>query len=299
MTNNLAPVAITVYDRPKHFQKCLHHLAKAKGAETTEVLIFIDAPKCENVELTQKTILEICRNQKGFKSIFTIMPNENLGASGNLQRLLKYMSEEYDYFIVIEDDIICSRNFLTFMNRGLHTFKNDDDIQSISAYNIPDFTSDDELYLSKYTNAWGLGYWSTKSLLPYLLYSHNPYTEIQEKSLKAKVKQYHPKLKKLLKQINVNNKLNDIQATFYNIKNDAYQLRPTKSLTQNIGFDGSGEHCGIDTRFTQNITSNTTSIDITKVNAYKLIHDQQFYNFFHPRRSFQQKIKTRLSKPWK
>ena len=295
----MAPIAITVYDRSSHFRQCLINLENNTEASETDVLVFMDAAIDTFAAKNQDEIIEFCINNQVFKSITILKSKINLGASGNIMRVFEYMTEHYEFFIVMEDDILCAPEFLQFINKGIQKYYFNKDIVSISGFNIPDFKCETDTYLSKYSNVWGVGYWSHKGLLKYILNVHNPSEELKNPELLKNVIKYHPKLPNLLEKINFANKLDDIQSTLFNIKEQTYQVRPKHSLTKNIGFDGSGENCGRDDRFMLHNLKGVASPSMDEILSYDILVDKQFYDFFQKRDSLYNKVKHKLHRSMK
>ena len=64
--------------------------------------------------------------------------------------------------IILEDDIVCSLDYLTSMNDALNTYVNNNKIFSISGYSFPinipsDYNGD--VYLLPRASTWGWGTW--------------------------------------------------------------------------------------------------------------------------------------------
>ena len=74
------------------------------------------------------------------------------------------MSENYESFIVIEDDLIVSNQFLKFMNAGLIYYKSFERVLTLSAFNYVKIPKNYiwDCYFAKRTNPWGWATWSNK-----------------------------------------------------------------------------------------------------------------------------------------
>lgn len=292
------PVAISFYNRFDKLEACLNSLAACTGSNQTDILVFLDIGNSEHGENDIKNTKDITKGLTEFSSLNVVASKSRLGASQNAQRILHYMSTNYESFICLEDDVVCDRNFLKIMKELMNVAEGDDRISSVGAFSPNMGGSNQNFYLSKYFNGYGVGFWSNSILIKYLLECHNPYDELVKAKIENKVLQYHPTLSSLLKKINKNNKLNDIQATYYNIVHDQYQIRPTTSLTTNSGFDGSGINSG----YRQNMPVFTVSNALDKVDTsevlcleYNKLLDEKFYRFFREPVKFRARFRHKIS----
>ena len=107
----------------------------------------------------------------------------------------------------------------------------------------------------------------------------------------------HKNLKRSLKKVDAENKLNDIQATFYHIKNDSYQLRSTLPYAANIGFDGTGENSGVrDGHYVDNMPQDDHIFFISdKEISYDVDFDRKYYQHFYPKLSWAKMFKKLLT----
>ena len=277
-------VAITVYDRVKHFKQCLQALSSCVGADQADVYIFLDISTSKHRWHITEQIELLSKKMTGFSSLSVLRSSVNLGASGNSQRLLSYM-RKFEKFLVLEDDVIVHPKFLDVMNRLFVCAKNNTAITSVGAFSIETNNNTRSIYLSSYFNGYGCGFWSDSPLLDYLLTVHDPYDEMVREGLQKKIFKRHKNLKRSLKKIDVESKLNDIQATFYHIKNDMYQLRTALPYVANIGFDGTGANCGVrDYGNVNNMLQDDHVFFISdKEITYDIDFDRRYFQHFHPK----------------
>ena len=284
-----APIAITVYDRLDCFKRCIAHLKKNLYANKSSIFVYSDGALKTKDNVKVNEIRDYVKKIRGFKSVKLIAHNKNFGSFQNSRIALKEMSNNFVSFIILEDDIITSPKFLKFVNEALIFYNNSQKVLSVSGYNIPFFKNESELYKSHFFNGWGVGFWSKKLLLQELDNVKKPYLDMLKNGLKSKVKKIHPKLPVLLKKIDNGKDLTDIHLTYLMIKNNWYQIRPIKSLTKNVGFDGRGVNSGVDQRFLDSEFSDETVV-INNDFEYKLSDDKQYYFYFNPKINFISKI---------
>lgn len=160
----LAPIALFCFNRIDTLIRCIESLYLSTEAIYSDIIIFSDASRNQEDWNKINEIRYYIKNINGFKSIRIIEREQNLGVDYNIIKGIQQMSEEYDRFIVVEDDLIVSKHFLRFMNAGLDHFKSFEKVLTLSAFNyvkIPNSYIFD-CYLVGRTNSWGWATWSNK-----------------------------------------------------------------------------------------------------------------------------------------
>ena len=75
----------------------------------------------------------------------------------------------------------------------------------------------------------------------------------------------------------------DIKAMYAQFLSDQYTVYPVRSLTQNIGHDGTGEHCGINEKFNVEMWDKATDfvfLDNIQSDERIIKENQKFRAFF-------------------
>ena len=180
---------------------------------------------------------------------------------------LNQIFKTYDKCIIIEDDILISKNFLYQMNYFLDKFSKNKSIASIEGYmypikfkkSIPDY------FFLKGTGCWGWATWRR---------SWQNYEESVQKLLKKfKGKKElvndfdyynsYPYYKMLKKQKWSKKKSWAIKWYASNFIKNNFTVYFKNTLVKNIGLDGSGENCRIDYQINQKKFRNQTCKFIT------------------------------------
>jgi len=125
MNRNLAPVILFVYNRPWHTRQTLEALKNNDLAEESILYIFSDGPKKNADQQDINKIQEVrclikeenwCGEVKIFES------RENFGLADSVIRGVSKVINIHDRVIVLEDDIVVGKYFLTFINSGLEVY---------------------------------------------------------------------------------------------------------------------------------------------------------------------------------
>ncbi|RZL30325.1 MAG: sugar transferase, partial [Pedobacter sp.] len=76
---NLAPIALFVYNRPQHTERTIKFLKQNNLAKESKLFIFSDGAKSKSEEENVAEVRAIINNVEGFKSIKVIERKENAG----------------------------------------------------------------------------------------------------------------------------------------------------------------------------------------------------------------------------
>lgn len=240
-----APVVLFVFGRMDHTKETVNKLRNNYLAKDTDLIIYSDSFKNEidrtNVELVREYLDSI---GDGFKTIKIIKRKENYGLARNIMEGVTEVTNIYGQAIVLEDDIVTSPFFLTYMNESLEKYKNNKNVWHISGWNYP--ISDLELpdaFFWKTMNCWGWATWGDR----WSEFSKEPQKLIDSWSKDDIYKFNVDGTNNFWSQVIANNKgvLNTWAIFWYAtiFQNNGLCLNPTTSLVFNIGNDGSGENC--------------------------------------------------------
>lgn len=245
------PVLIPTLNRYQHFKECVESLAKCTHADKTELVIGLDYPPSEKYVEGWKKIKEFIPSISGFNKVTVFEHTHNLGSIGNWKALQSYSAEHYDAWINTEDDNVFSPCFLDYMNKCLEKYKDDNSILAVSGYMDPiawNTTTESTVIKTQDYAAWGIGKWkrTNEELDQYMPEHYMHYVCTHRK----KLWKMRNNLRDLYQLIfwTKNNPALDIRCDFtiacYMIINKKYCINPLLSLVRNMGYDGSGEHCG-------------------------------------------------------
>ncbi|NLK71691.1 MAG: sugar transferase [Clostridiales bacterium] len=263
MNNTYAPIILFVYKRPEHTAKTLAALGECFGIEESELFVFADGPKNLQDETDVTETRRIVREFDKCKAIHIIESGVNKGLANSVISGVTEVIEQYGRAIVVEDDLVLAPDFLTYMNQALDYYESDQRIWSITGYsfniNFPkDYTSD--MYLSYRASSWGWATWKDRwdkvdwDVLDYPEFKTN-------KKLRNKFNRGGRDLSSML-DAQMQGKIDSwaIRWCYAQSKNNALTVYPRISRIQNIGFDGSGSHCGITSKYNTIISYGTERV---------------------------------------
>ena len=247
----LAPIVLFTYNRPFHTEKTLQALKACNLAAESDLVIFSDGIKNDSdQEKVQKT-REIIRSIEGFKSIEIIESEKNKGLARSVIDGVTYVINKYSRVIVLEDDLVVTPNFLSYMNYYLEEYENEERVISIHGYVYPIETSSNAPFFIQGADCWGWATWKRG----WDLFDedagklYNAISKNKELSKRFDFDGSYPYLKMPKDQID--GKVDSWAIRWYAsafLKNKL-TLYPSISLVENIGMDGSGTHVGKTIKF--------------------------------------------------
>lgn len=242
----LAPILITVYDRIDHLKKSIEALKRNDESKDSILYIISDGPFSKEVEEKINRIREYILGIQGFKKVYLIDRELNLGSYNSTKLAIETILKQYKRLIFLEDDIIVSKFFLKFMNESLEIFKDREDIFSICSYSPPELEFlelNEDIYLWNYYCPWGIGIWEKKwNKLDLDLNSYSLFVKNKKKMIEFFQGANHV-LPILLEDRKKKIIAMDCRIDWNIYMNKWLCIYPKKSLSKNIGTDGSGEHC--------------------------------------------------------
>jgi hypothetical protein len=248
--DELAPIGVSSYTRIDHLRRTIEALKANHLSEKSELYIFSDAPQ-QGDEQAVVNVRAYADTISGFKRVHVVKREHNSRVQNN-RGGMKSLLDNYGKMIWLEEDIVSSNYFLTFMNEALNEYEHNKKIISISGYcppiSIPDSYNKD-VFLLKRFNAWGFGTWSHKFNPFSFSIDEKEYT-LNIKVLTSVLERYGNDVPRMIKK-EVNDELDalDVKVMYYQALHNLYTVYPAKSMTRNIGHDGTGLHCGNTKRF--------------------------------------------------
>jgi GT2 family glycosyltransferase len=134
---NLAPIALFVYNRPKHTERTIKFLKQNELASESRLFVFSDGFRSGADEAQVLEVRELLKHIDGFKSVEIIEAGENMGLAKSIITGVRKLISDYKQVIVLEDDLITSPYTLTYFNEALNRYRNEDKVMHISAYMYP------------------------------------------------------------------------------------------------------------------------------------------------------------------
>lgn len=245
----LAPVILFTYNRPEHTKRTMEALAANLLADETDLFVFSDAAKNEADREKVEHIRALVRQAEGFRSVTLTAREENLGLARSVISGVTEIINQYDKVIVLEDDLITNRFFLTYVNDGLNRYENVQKVTGITGFSHFSDNRDYpyETYFNTLTGtSWSWATWRDRWV--HFDEVCSDWTDmITDKKLRKAFNYDNTyDFYKIMKMQQTDQKTNSWAIRWYwtNFRRGGYILSPAKSLVSNEGWDGSGVHCG-------------------------------------------------------
>jgi hypothetical protein len=241
----LAPIVLFVYNRPWHTEKTINALVSNELASSSELVVFSDGPKDQEANKDVHKVRALLKDIPGFKSVKIVERTENLGLAESIVRGVSEVIDKYGKVIVLEDDIVTSPAFLTFMNDSLFFYEHKKEVWHISGWNYPiELPGESQVFFWRIMNCWGWATWADR----WRHYKKEPLRLIDSLDDSDKRNFDVGGQGFFWDQVTANAKgeINTWAIFWYAtiFENKGMCLTPKKSYVYNSGLDGSGINCG-------------------------------------------------------
>jgi hypothetical protein len=248
---NLAPIALFVFNRPEHTRRTIKFLRQNLLANETRLFIFSDGAEDQRDFAKVNEVREQIFRTEGFKSVEIIERPRNFGLANSIITGVSRLVNEYGKVIVIEDDLITSPHTLQYFNDALTAFEKEERVMHIGAYMYPiDYSGLPETFFFRAATSWGWATWKRAWK------DFEPDIDV----LMADFDQQKKNVFSIDGTMNYWKQMTDFKSG----KNNSWAIRwyasmflkgglsinPSQSLVNNIGHDGTGVHSGTTEIFT-------------------------------------------------
>lgn len=238
-------VIIFAYNRPDNLNKVLLALENNTKFNSFVYEIFIDGPKsCHDKDNVKEVIAiaEIFKERNPCLEIRINKRNKNFGLKSNIESAIKQISNSYDGFIVLEDDIVPNKYFLEFHEMCLIKYKNNKSIMHINGFSYPMLKKGiNDITIITMMSCWGWSSWSDR----WEHYDSNP-RQIMNLSLFEKIR-FSRFFSCLFYSHLYGNYTGIVKswAVFWMLsifKMKGLCISPRRSMIENIGLEKNGTH---------------------------------------------------------
>lgn len=243
---NLAPICLFAFNRPEHTRQTLAALAESPLAAHSDLIVYLDGPRTEAEGALVDAVAQVVEAQEGFASVSLNRREANAGLARSIQDGVSAVMQSRGKAIVVEDDIVTSPAFLSYMNLALDRYEADRRVWHIAGYNedLAPLQDRPGPMFWRFMSCWGWASWADRwqhfERDPEKLVSEFSAEDIHRLNLDGAEDFWSQVLGNLRGEIRT-------WAIFWYVtifRNGGLCLSPCQSYAQNIGFDGSGTHCG-------------------------------------------------------
>jgi len=238
-------VVFIIFNRPEKAEKVFKEIRQARPKKLFVVADGprVDYPKDKNlVERTRSVIDRVDWPCDVFKKYSKV----NLGCQCNISSGLKWVFENVNEAIILEDDCVPHPTFFRFCQELLYRYREDDRIFVISGNNFQKDRkrTDYSYYFSCFNHCWGWATW--KRAWKHFDYDMNLWPIINKKEWLKGIWTNYKDYKYWKERFNstFHGKINtwDYRWTFACWINNGLTILPNVNLVTNIGFDDDATH---------------------------------------------------------
>jgi hypothetical protein len=275
-----APITLFVYNRLDHTQRTVDSLRLNLLAQESDLVIFSDAHKLGTQSGKVAEVREYIHQISGFKSVTVVERDVNFGLAKSIIDGVTKIVNEHGRIIVLEDDMVTSPHFLTYMNEALDKYAGDDRVASIHGYVYPIKRSLPETFFLRGADCWGWATWRHG----WSLFNPNGQYLLDELKKQKLINEFnfngaYSYSKMLEEQINGANDSWAVRWHASAFLAEKLTLYPGRSLVNNIGNDASGTHCGESNN--HDVVLSSTPIDLSFIEVLPSVAgNKAFEKFF-------------------
>jgi hypothetical protein len=280
-----APIALFVYARPEHARLTLEALRRCPQTPDHDLIVFSDGARTPDKQSAVQEVRNYLATVQGFRSVVVHNRPHNFGLAKSIIEGVTQVLQEHDRIIVLEDDMVTSHHFLSYMDAALDRFADDDRVISIHGYVYPVHGSAlPEAFFLRGADCWGWATWKRG----WDLFNADGKMLLDQLRQRDLLNDFdfngsYPYSAMLTAQTRGHNNSWAIRWYASAFIADKLTLYPGRSLVHNIGNDDSGTHCA-DTQLFDTLVSQT-SIRIEDLPvAPSLAARQAFEAFFRSTR---------------
>lgn len=158
-----APIVLFAYNRPETTRNTIQALKNNYLAASSPLFLFSDGAKGPHDYQAVIDTRKVLRSTSGFLSVELIESEFNLGLANSVISGVTRILAENASVIVIEDDLLTTKNFLDFMNQALDFYEPNEAVFSVGGYSLPiDVGGCGDFYSAHRPSSWGWGTWGSR-----------------------------------------------------------------------------------------------------------------------------------------
>jgi hypothetical protein len=239
-------------------------LLRNPGVNEHDLILYSDAERTPDKAQAVTAVREYLQTITGFRSVTIHLRPHNFGLAKSIIAGVTEVLSHYERIIVLEDDMITSPHFLSYVNEALDRFADDERVISVHGYVYPVQHALPEAFFLRGADCWGWATWRRG----WALFNPDGQALLNELKRRDLIKAfdfngayaYSHMLKSQIKGTNDSWAIRWYASAFVA---DKLTLYPGRSLVNNIGNDSSGTHC--DSNSTHDAVLSSTPINFAGV----------------------------------
>jgi hypothetical protein len=242
-----APIILFVYNRPYHALKTLEGLMTNPEFSESLFYVYCDGPRQEKDIPAVQAVREAVRSRSS-PNMVMVERETNIGLANSIIRGATTVCNKHGRAIVIEDDLLVSRHYLSYMNEAMDRYADCDQVMQVvgHCFPAPGYGQSSGSSFLPFTSSYGWGTW--KRAWQYFDPDFTGYEQmLADATLRNRFNirgaySYTGMINKLRRK----NQLNRSWAVrwYWSVfKRNGMTLFPHRTLVSNFGYDDSGTNC--------------------------------------------------------
>lgn len=163
----LAPIILFAFNRLDSLKNTIQSLSQNEESQNSDLYVFVDGARLgkPGEDEKVKAVQEYVKRIKGFKSLNYTFCDRNKGLGNSIIQGVSQVINQFGKAIVLEDDLVFAKNFLSYMNQGLDKYKEENKVFSICGYSnkvkVPKGYIYDTYFCTR-SSSWGWGTWADR-----------------------------------------------------------------------------------------------------------------------------------------
>jgi hypothetical protein len=240
----LAPILLFTYNRLELTKKTLSALQRNFLAGGSELYIYSDGAKNEKDADAVTQVRKYLKTVSGFRKIVIHESIRNNGLANSIISGVTRVINEHGKVIVLEDDLITSKVFLSFINQALEHYKDNSGIFSVAGYTRAGMKGlhANEVYFTKRASSWGWATWKEKwADVDWDVRDYGSFAK--DRTARNEFNKMGSDMAGMLDR-QMRGEINSwaIRWCYHQFKNSLYTVYPAISKISNIGFSEEATH---------------------------------------------------------
>lgn len=234
-------IGVFCYKRAGKLKRCIDALLQNPECKDMDIVFFSDGYKGEH---DKKGVLETrayIDSITGFRSVIKQYRERNYSTGPNFKAGLNYLCSNYDEFVVVEDDLIVSPNYVKYLLDALDYYRNDHSVFCATGFVYPVEVGDNYNYDSiVYQRFCSYGWAGWSDRFESVIWNEAELDEMMHNRpgfMQRLSAEGHDLPRMLKKQITGKISTWDVQLQVHVAENHLKVIYPRLSKVNNIGFD--------------------------------------------------------------
>lgn len=130
-------IAVFCYKRAAKLKRSMEALLQNPECADMDIVFFCDGHKGEGDKAGVEATRAYINTLSGFKNVHKQFRERNLSTGPNFEQGINWLCTHYDQFIVVEDDLVVSPNYIRYMLDALDFYRGEQSVFSISGFAFP------------------------------------------------------------------------------------------------------------------------------------------------------------------